>query len=287
MKKVVWLVTALVLMNSFSSANAERGSVGKPAERIVALAPHLVEIVYELGLGDKIVATVEYSDFPEAAKTIPRVGNFATINVEAIARLQPDLVLAWGSGNPAKSLRKLEELGFPVYRSEPKSLSDIANLMEDVARISGHTEGLAAAEKYQQKLDTLRQRYHQQSPVTVFYQVWNQPLQTLSDQSVVSDVIKLCGGQNIFADALAVAPKVSVETVLRRNPEVIVASGTDARRPPWLDEWKAWPNMQAVEKDQLYFVPPDLIQRHTPRLLLGAEMLCEQLADVRRKREES
>ncbi len=288
MKKLLFVVVALASSVLFADAktNAEPPKPKKPVKRIVALAPHLVEIAYAIGVGDRVVAAVSYSDYPEAAKQIPRVGNFATINVEAIARLQPDLILAWGSGNPAKSLRKLEDLGFRVYRSEPKSLADIAALMKDVARISAHPEGLRAAEEYQQKLSTLRQRYHSQSPVTVFYQVWNQPLQTLSDQSIVSDVIKLCGGRNIFADASAVAPKVSVETVLRLDPEAIVASGTDALRPQWLDDWKAWPTLQAVEKGQLYFVPPDLIQRHTPRLLQGAEILCKQLADVRNKREE-
>ncbi|MBB6519776.1 cobalamin-binding protein [Pseudoteredinibacter isoporae] len=296
MKKTVPVVLLWVLLACAFTANAGNNVdtahqanvelAEKPAKRIVALAPHLVEIAYAVGVGDKLVAAVSYSDFPEAAKNIPRVGNFATINVEAIARLQPDLILAWGSGNPAKSLRKLEDLGFRVYRSEPKSLSDIAKLMNDVARISGHREGLSAAKQYQQKLNKLRQRYQSQSPVTVFYQVWNQPLQTLSDQSIVSDVIKLCGGKNVFGDAPAVAPKVSVETVLRRDPEVIVASGTDASRPKWLDDWKAWPNLQAVKKDQLYFVPPDLIQRHTPRLLQGAEILCKQLAQVRSKQQE-
>lgn len=284
----VALVSAIFFANAQTHAQptAANPETEKPVKRIVALAPHLVEIAYAIGVGDKVVAAVSYSDYPEAAKQIPRVGNFATINVEAIARLQPDLILAWGSGNPAKSLRKLEDLGFTVYRSEPKSLADIAALMKDVAKISGHSEGLDVAKEYQQKLDKLRQRYHAQSPVTVFYQVWNKPLQTLSDQSIVSDVIKLCGGRNIFADAAAVAPKVSVETVLRLDPEAIVASGTDASRPQWLDDWKAWPNLQAVEKEQLYFVPPDLIQRHTPRLLQGAEILCKQLAEVRNKREE-
>lgn len=284
----VALVSTIFFANAQTHAQptAANPETEKPVKRIVALAPHLVEIAYAIGIGDKVVAAVSYSDYPEAAKQIPRVGNFATINVEAIARLQPDLILAWGSGNPAKSLSKLEDLGFTVYRSEPKSLADIAALMKDVAKISGHSEGLDVAEEYQQKLDKLRQRYHAQSPVTVFYQVWNKPLQTLSDQSIVSDVIKLCGGRNIFADAAAVAPKVSVETVLRLDPEAIVASGTDASRPQWLDDWKAWPNLQAVEKEQLYFVPPDLIQRHTPRLLQGAEILCKQLAEVRNKREE-
>lgn len=256
----------------------------EPAERIVALAPHVVENLYTAGVGDRLVGAVEHSDYPEAAKALPRVGNYTNINMEAVVALNPDLVIAWASdpGGSQARLRTLGILDIPVYVTNPSSLEDIARAIIDYGALGGRPEyARKVAAEFREALASLRRHYADREPVSVFYQVWNDPLVTLSGKEFVGAVIRLCGGRNLFAELNAVAPKVSLEAVLARNPEAIVASGMGQARPEWLDQWKQWPNLQAVEKGHLFYVPPDLIQRPTVRILKGAKRLCRQLQSVR------
>ncbi|NIB39978.1 cobalamin-binding protein [Pseudomaricurvus alkylphenolicus] len=252
------------------------------AQRVVALAPHIVEQVYAVGSGERLVGAVNYSNYPEAAKTLPRVGTYKSFSSETILRLQPDLVLAWSSGNGRQRVAPIEALGIPVYYSEARALEDIGHSLEKIGRLTGSAGAAAARKAFEQRLQALRSRYADREPISVFYQVWNQPLQTLNGKHLISDVMKLCGGRNVFADAHSLAPKVSVEAVLRLNPQVILASGMGEERPEWLDEWRRWPALQAVAQEQLKFIPPDILQRHTPRVLDGATMMCEHLQQSRR-----
>ena len=251
----------------------------QPAQRIVVLAPHLAEMVFAIGAGDKLVGAVTYSDYPETAQNIPRVGTYKNFSAEAILRLRPDLVLAWQSGNGVQRVEPIMQLGIPVYFTEPRTLEDIAFSMQRIALLAGVEE--QASQQFLQTLQHLRDTYASQPPLSVFYQVWNQPLQTLNGEHLLSDVITLCGGRNVFGDAAVLAPQVSVESVLRLDPQVIVASGMGEARPEWLDDWRRWPSLQAVRNQQLKFIPPDIIQRHTPRVLQGAALLCEQLQAAR------
>lgn len=283
---ILQLVTAVVLVSAFglswasSPVAVSQVEASKPI-RIVALAPHLVEILYAVGAGDTLVGAVEHSDYPEQALLVPRIGGYTSINIEAVLRLQPDWVLAWESGNGSKVIRKLKSLGVKVYVSEPGKLESIATLLKDIGELSRGNNTEQAVSDYEKKYKNLKSRYSERTPVSVFYQVWNKPLQTLSDKSIVGDVIKLCGGRNIFANELAIAPKTNVESILSADPQTIVASGMGEERPQWLDQWLDWPQLQAVKNEHLFFVPPDLIQRHSPRLLEGAEILCQQLQQVR------
>lgn len=253
----------------------------QPAQRVIALAPHIVEVVYAVGGGDQLVAAVSYSDYPEAAKTKPRVGGYKNFSVEAVLRLKPDLILAWHTGNGVEKIKQFEDLGLTVYWTEPHTLEGVSKSLRDIATLLGAEKPNFEADKFDKTLQQLRKNYSHKAAVSVFYQVWNQPLQTLNGQHLLSDVIRLCGGRNIFEDAISLAPKISVESILRANPQVIVASGMGEERPEWLDEWRRWSQLQAVKHNQLYFIPPDIIQRHTPRLLSGAEMLCKQLDQAR------
>ncbi|MEH6516206.1 MAG: cobalamin-binding protein [Halioglobus sp.] len=259
-------------------------TLDKPAQRIIALAPHIVENAFSAGAGSKLVGVVSYSNFPAAANTIPEVGTYKTVNLEAIVTLQPDLILLWSSGNGMKTLNALEDLGLQVYVSEPRELADIATTIRHIAKLAGtEQQGNSEAADIENQFDTLTQRYSHQSPVSVFYQVWNEPLQTLNGDHLISKVINLCGGVNSFADAAFLAPRIGVESVLTRNPDAIIASGMGTARPEWLDEWKAYPSLRAIQANTLFFVAPDHIQRPTARILLGASTLCEQLAIARKR----
>lgn len=257
----------------------------EPANRIVSLAPHIAETLFAAGAGEKLVAAVEFSDFPAAAKSLPRVGSFAALDLEAIAALKPDLAVGWVSGNRPAHIGKLRALGIPVYLSEPQRIDDVAkNLVRYGALAGTQAVADAAAARFRARLRELRERYGARPPVRTFYQIWKQPLMTVGGGQIISDAIRLCGGENVFGGLAALAPTVTVEAVLAANPEAIVASGMDAARPEWVDDWRQWKTLAAVQADNLFFVPPDLIQRHTPRLVEGATRLCEHLETARARR---
>ena len=262
-----------------------RVRLSAPAQRIVSLAPHITEVLFAAGAGDKLVGVVDYSDYPLPAKKIRRVGSYAQQDLEAIAALKPDLVVAWESGNPAASVAKLKALGLPVYVSQPNRIEDIAKDIERYGKLAG-TDVVASAEaaRFRERLQRLAARYGNQPPVTVFYQIWKQPLMTVNGKQIISDVLTVCGGRNVFANLPTLAPTVTLESVIAANPEAIIASGMDDARPEWLDDWRRWKQMAAVRNDNLYFVPPELLQRHTPRILDGAEQLCRHLETARHKR---
>lgn len=257
----------------------------KPARRIVALAPHIVENLYSAGAGEWLVGAVDYCDYPEAAKKIPRVGAISAYSLEAIVALKPDLVVMWNSGLGGKVLPKFLELGFTVYANDPKTLDDIPRSLRDFGVLTGVPEqGEKAAAEFSARLQKLRQDHSAQQPLSVLYQVWNQPLQTLNNDHIISDIIQLCGGTNAFGDAASIAPIISIESVITRNPDLIIASGMGEEKPEWLDDWKKYSGLNAVKNGDLYFVPPDIIQRHTVRILDGAERVCAALLAARGKR---
>ena len=250
--------------------------------RIVALAPHIVENLYSAGAGDKLVGVVSYSNYPVQASQIQQVGSYAAFSLETIVALQPDLILMWGSGNGMRALEKLETLGIPVFVSEPRQLTDIPRSIRLLGKLAG-TEQASEAEalRIEREITLLKAAYGSSASLTVLYQIWNDPLQTLNGDHLISQVIELCGGSNIFGDTQTLAPKINIESVLLRNPDVIVASGMSKARPEWLNDWLNYPSLAAVKNDALFFVDPDHIQRPTARVLLGARDLCEKLNTVR------
>ncbi|MEA2079730.1 MAG: cobalamin-binding protein, partial [Pseudomonadota bacterium] len=260
----------------------KRVSLDQPAQRIVSLAPHVTELLFAAGAGDAVVGVVSYSDYPPEAALRPHVGDAEKLDVESIVRLQPDLVVAWESGNLTPQLDLLVKFGIPVFYSEPRYLEDIASNLERLGQLAGSDElATAAAEKFRARTRRLVERYSRATPVRVFYEIWHQPLMTVGGEHLISQLIRLCGGQNVFAELAALAAPVDREAVLMADPEVIIASGITEQRPPWLDQWLDWPQLSAVKHRHLYFIPPDLIQRHTPRVLEGAQRLCDQLEQAR------
>lgn len=260
--------------------------LAQPARRIVSLAPHVTELLFAAGAGAQVVGVVDYSDYPEAARKLPRVGGYSNIDLEAVVALKPDLVIGWHSGNRDGHLERLTALGIPVYLNEPRSLAHVARSLERFGQLAGHPDsGKAAASAFRDRHQRLAQRFSTRPRVRTFYQIWDRPLMTVNDEHLISDVIRLCGGENVFGAQRQLAPTLGVEGVLAANPEVIVASGMGDARPDWLDVWKRWPALAATARDNLFFVPPELIQRHSPRILDGAAMLCEQLETARARRE--
>jgi iron complex transport system substrate-binding protein len=256
--------------------------ITEPARRIVSLAPHVTELLFAAGAGQSVSGVVSYSDYPPEAKLIASVGSYQALDVEKIVSLNPDLVVAWGSGNGDAALTKLRSLGLRVFVSEPRSLEDVATNLERLGQLAGsYEQAKAVASRFREQVEGLRRRYQRQQPVSVFYQVWNQPLMTINGQHLISKVIELCGGRNIFAQLGALAPSVSVEAVLQADPQVIITGGMEDERAGWLQDWERWGQMTAVKNRRLYQIPPDLIVRHTPRIVQGAQLMCQDLQQAR------
>ena len=256
-----------------------------PATRIISLAPHLTELLFAVGAGDQIVASVDHADYPPQALELPRVGNAHRLDLERILALRPDLIVAWASGNPRAAIEQLERFGIPIYLSEPDDFAGISHDLEQLGRLTGNTvAGRLAAETLRQQIADLRTRYSERPPVQVFYQVWPQPLMTVNSQHLLGAAIEVCGGVNIFADSRQAIPRVALESVLAADPEAIVAGGPGDDDPQWLNFWRKWSELTAVNRNNLFFVPPSLLQRHTPRIGTGIELLCKALDQARDRR---
>jgi iron complex transport system substrate-binding protein len=257
-------------------------TLDQPAKRIVALAPHIVENLYSAGAGDKLVGVVSYSNFPDEAKNVPEVGTYNAFSLEQVLALNPDLVVMWGSGNGMQTLSTFEALGIPVYVSELRQLSDVPKSIRNLSQLAGTPAiGEAEASRIETELNALQRRYGEKRSLSVLYQIWNDPLQTVNGEHLISEIIALCGGHNVFGDASSLAPRVSIESVLLRDPDAIVASGMGEARPEWLDQWRAYPSLTAVADEALFFVNPDHLQRPSARIVLGARSLCQQLDQIR------
>lgn len=261
-----------------------RVELARPAQRIVSLAPHLTEQLFAIGAGHRIVGTTEFADYPDEAKRIPRVARAHSVDLERIAALQPDLIAVWGSGFPPATLEALRRLGAPLFVSEPKTLADIAASLERLGTLTASAGAGPVAAAFRARLDALRARYAARRPVTVFYQIWPQPLMTLSGRHALSEAIRVCGGRNVFEDLAPIAPQVSVEAVLAADPEVIVTAEPGGRRTDALEGWKRFPQLRAVRAGRLVTLDADRINRHTPRLLDELAVLCERIDQARSPR---
>jgi len=252
-----------------------------PATRIVALAPHLAEAVFAAGAGERLVGTVLFSDYPEAARAVPRVGDAARIDLERILALQPDLILAWRSGNQAGDVRRLERLGQTVFVTEPARLADVPRLIRVIGRFAGTAQSAEeSAARFERDIAALRERHAGRRPVRVFYEIWHQPLLTVDGRHLISDVLRLCGGTNVFADAGTLTPNVALESVLAAQPEAIVGGASGATADAFATEWRRR-HIRTLESVSFVHVEADWMQRASPRLAQGARAVCEGLERVR------
>jgi len=253
----------------------QKVALTSPAMRVVSLAPNITEILFFIGAGEQMVGAVEYSDFPPAARDLPVIGSHSRFDVEQILSLKPDLIVGWLSGNSLEDLEGLKRLGLPVFISEPSTVEGIVSLMERLGALTGHqAQSLSQASAFRASFNASRETYSTRRQVSVFYQVWEQPIYTLNGDHVISQLISLCGGRNIFSDLKQLAPVVSLESVLARDPEVIVGGGIFGQTPPWAERWQSWPTVRAVRNRHIYAVDSDHIARMGPRLAEGVEALC-------------
>ena len=256
-------------------------SLEKAATRIVTLAPNLTEQLFSLGVGEHIIATVEYSDYPAAALSIPRIGGAEEISAEVILALQPDLVVAWDNGSPAEVLSLLESLGLVVYRASSQSLLGVSKTLTDLAVLTQQsTTAAPLIAAFNADIEKITLLYRNKPSVSVFYQLWYEPLMTANKQQMINEMIVMCGGNNLFSEQWEVVPQTSVESIVMLNPDVILApeQGTPVN---WLKRWQAWPEISAVSKQHLYTINADLINRPTLRSVQGLQQICDLLDKAR------
>jgi iron complex transport system substrate-binding protein len=254
--------------------------LGQPATRVVTLAPNLAEMVYQAGAGESLVGVVAYSDFPEAVKALPSVGDAFRVDFERLIALKPDLVLGWGGGNPDHVLQRIRDLGFRVEVLTPNRLQDIADHLEQIGEWTGHSaQSQSAARDFLQQLAALREDYLGAEPVTVFYQISTQPLYTVNDRQFIGQMIKLCGGRNIFGDLTELAPVVSPEAVVVADPRLILTGSEQL--PEVIRLWSRWPQMLALREGAILGLDARLAARASPRLIQGTRQVCQALDQVR------
>jgi len=246
---------------------------GLAVERVVSLAPSLSEIVAELGAADLLVGVLDGGERPAALANVPSVGRYGQLDMERLLSLRPDLILLWpGSVGPAQR-EQLQRLNIPVYVAEPHSLEQLTTQVQAIAEQLGRADaGRQLAAQLRQRLAQLRQRYQRAEPLRVFYQVWNQPLYTVGGGQIISDALSVCGARNVFDDLKLPAPQISIESVLQRNPEMILV-GDQAQR----EAWKAWPTMA----ERVRLVPDKGLERPSGQMLEALARLCQVIAPSR------
>lgn len=269
------VISCLVALVAVTPAHAE-------PKRIVSLAPHITELLYAIGAGQQLVATVEYSDYPEAANKLPKVGDVFQLDWEGLLSIHPDLVIGWQGGTPQHVLDRIESLGLPLVTVKVGKLDSVASQLRQLGTLTGRTgQAEAAAKDFLRKLSMLEHTYSGRKKVRVFYEIDHSPLYTINGQQIISNAIRLCGGVNIFSELGVLAPQVSVESVLQRAPEVLVYAGSEAEAENVFSDWKHWPQLAAVKNGHMNRIDPDLMNRSTPRMLQGVRQLCEFLDAAR------
>ena len=291
-KRLLAALAAAVMAIAFLAACEKSASpTGSPAAsdrnalRVVTLAPNLAELMFAADAGDQLVGVSAYTDFPPAAAKLPVIGDAFAIDQEQLLLLKPDVLLAWDEGTPRHMLDQLRDAGFRVEVIGTSGLEDVAEALERIGDLTGNPQqAKQAAQHYRQQIAALREHYEDADTVSVFYQISSRPLFTVNGSHYISELLELCGGQNIFSDLNELAPMVDVEAVLSRNPEVMLAA-KDATEDAF-DDWNNWPGMAANRYGNRFFMPAAEIGRATPRLVAAGEAVCEALKIARDNRRE-
>lgn len=281
---VLSALAGLWLLGCSAEDPPRQARAAETAPRIATLAPHLAELVYAAGAGDTLVGVSAFSNYPEAVKALPLVGDAFAVDREQLALLRPDLLLAWESGTPQHTVAELRGLGHRVEVVRTRRLEDVAAALRAIGRLTGRERVAdAAARGFQAELARLQQEHRGTEPIRVFYQVSPQPLYTVNAGHYVSELIELCGGRNVFADLGKLAASVSEESVLARDPELLLAGRVDGYDDPFA-QWQRWPEMAANRYGNAFYVPADLLARATPRLTQAAATICSGLEQGRLNR---
>lgn len=263
--------------NTVTDQLGRRVRLPEQTQRIVALAPSITEILFALDLSDRLVGATQFSDYPAAASSLPKVGSYVHLDVEKIVALKPDLCIGIKDGNPIVSVRKLEGLGIPVYAVDPRNLESVMQTLKELGRL------LEVSDRANAIVNGMQERIqHVQSRVSgaphrpaVFLQIGIAPIVSVGNQTFINELIVMAGGVNLTQGATPY-PRLSKETVISLRPEVIIITSM-ARQTVFeavKRDWQQWSELPAVKNNRIYLVDSNVLDRPTPRLVDGLEMLA-------------
>ncbi len=276
--KILLLGCLLVQVNAL----AEQAAMQKPAKRIIALAPHIVEMLFNIGAGEQIIGTTEHSDYPKAAKDIPRIGNYARLNIEQVLASDPDLIIAWQGGNPSDDLERLEKLGLRIVYSQPVTLEDVAKELKYFAKLTGHQQqGQQQAQQFLARLKQLKESYQDKASIKVFYELWPRPLTTIANSAWPQQQLNVCRAENPFVESPTDYPQINVEQVVLAAPEIIIQPDSSSMKSPDSIDWQQWQAIPAVKHNAFIRPDADKLLRMTARSLDELTILCQQIDTFR------
>ena len=275
-------VPAAAVAKTITDDTGQQVSLPNTPTRIVSLAPGATEMLFAAGAGKHVIATVEYSDEPPAAKQVPRIGDVVAIDMERLVALRPEVAVVWpGGGNPAQ-IEEISRLHIPMYRQQVNKLSDIPNSLRRLGALTG-TQGIAeqAARNIEARLAALTRTYGNGRHPSVLVQAWNHPFYTVGGTQLISDALTTCGARNAFGDLRELSPVIDVEAVVARDPDIIVAAAPPGAGPEWLADWKRFTTLRAVRKNNLITFEDPRLVRLGPSVVDATDALCKALASAR------
>jgi vitamin B12 transport system substrate-binding protein len=286
MKLNHYLITAIICLAFSASAQANSNNEATKKEhtqpRIIALAPHIVEMLFDIGAGEQIIATSDYANYPEAAKSIPRIGNSLRIQIERVIELQPDIIIAWQSGNPSDDLARLKQLGFNIVYSQPNTFEDVAKEIRQFAALTGHTSnGEKLAKKFINDLSQIKQKYADREEISAFYEIWSRPLTTIARGSWPQQFLNICRVKNPFVDVSVQYPQTNIEQILQTQIKMIIQPLSDNQMDKTGYDWTKWTVLPAVKHNQIIQPDADVMHRMTIRSLTALAGLCQSVDKAR------
>lgn len=278
---LLWVTASACAAISVKDDLGHTVTLPRPAQRIVTLAPHTMELVCAAGGCSRIVGKGSHSHYPPIARAIPEIGDNRQVDIERVLALKPDLIALWRHGISQRTVDQLRQLGIPRFISDPRRLDEIPDSINRLGALLG-TEKRAQEEagKLRRRLAELKARYAERKRLSVFYQISDRPLYTLNDEHIVGEAIRVCGGRNVFGTMKLLAPQISVESVLQANPDVIIHTSVDTGSAG-LAMWKKYPALKAVRHSHLVSLNPDWLDRPGPRMVDGVVALCAALDRAR------
>ena len=272
--KTLIISSVCLSLLSYGSPNTE--------PTIIALSPHIVEMLYDIGAGDQIIGTTAFADYPEQAKNIPVIGNYLRLQIEKVITLQPDYIIAWKSGSPSDDLARLKQLGYTIIYSEPNSFEDIAKEMREFGQLTGHRkQAELQAQRLMNKLELIKAQYQNKAAITVFYELWSRPLTTVAKGSWPQQFLNICQANNPFKQIAMPYPQVNIETVLQTPIQLIIQPLSLNQSDKESFNWQDWPIIPAVKNKQLIQPNADAMHRMSMRSLDELEKLCLAIDETR------
>jgi vitamin B12 transport system substrate-binding protein len=277
--KRIFLMTVALLLIALNNVTANEVSK-KPT--IIALSPHIVEMLYDVGAGDQIIGTTTFADYPEQAKEIPIIGNYVRLQIERIVELQPNLIIAWKSASPSDDLARLEQLGFNIIYSQPKSFNDIAKELRHFSEITGHKEqGEQVALAFEKELAEITAQYQNKTPVLGFYELWSRPLTTVAKNSWPQQHLDICKVTNPFESVLTPYPQINIEQLIPLSVDLIIQPLSINQKDREGFNWESWDIIPAVANQRIIKPNADALHRMTLRSLTELKELCLAIDQTR------